>query len=63
MFWSISARCVVAAAGRFDAMAEMFVKEWDVCAGVLIIQEAGGAVMNYDGTSSPVISETAFQNK
>lgn len=37
-----------AAAGRLDAMAELGVKEWDVCAGVLIIEEAGGAVMNFD---------------
>lgn len=39
------------ASGRFDAMAELSVKEWDVCAGVLLIEEAGGTVMNYDKTA------------
>ena len=35
------------AAGRFDGFWEEGLKPWDVAAGVLIIEEAGGRVSNY----------------
>ena len=37
-------------AGWFDAMWCFGVKIWDVAAGVLIVEEAGGVVSNYDGS-------------
>lgn len=38
------------AAGRFDAFFEYDLKPWDVAAGKIIIEEAGGVVSNMDGT-------------
>jgi myo-inositol-1(or 4)-monophosphatase len=37
------------AAGRFDGFWEMRLREWDLAAGVLLVQEAGGIVANLDG--------------
>ncbi len=37
------------AAGRFDGFWEEGLKPWDVAAGVLIVEEAGGRVSNYEG--------------
>jgi myo-inositol-1(or 4)-monophosphatase len=39
------------AAGRMDGFWEMGLKEWDIAAGVLMIQEAGGLSGQFDGTS------------
>ncbi len=41
--------CYVAA-GRFDAFWEQHLKHWDVCAGILIAEEAGGRVTGVDGS-------------
>ena len=38
------------ACGRFDGFWEEGLKPWDVAAGVLLIEEAGGKVTNYDGS-------------
>ena len=38
------------AAGRFDAFYEEGLRPWDVAAGVLLVEEAGGRVTHYDGT-------------
>ncbi len=38
------------AAGRLDGFWEMGLKPWDVAAGVLLVQEAGGVVTRYDGS-------------
>ncbi|HET7921426.1 MAG TPA: inositol monophosphatase family protein [Gammaproteobacteria bacterium] len=38
------------AAGRMDGFWEMGLKQWDIAAGVLMIQEAGGLVGGFDGT-------------
>ena len=38
------------ACGRFDGFWEEGLNPWDVAAGVLMIEEAGGRVTNYDGT-------------
>jgi len=38
------------ACGRFDGFWEEGLKAWDVAAGVLMIEEAGGRVSNYDGS-------------
>ncbi|HEX7965440.1 MAG TPA: inositol monophosphatase family protein [Gammaproteobacteria bacterium] len=38
------------AAGRMDGFWELGLKEWDVAAGLLMIQEAGGSVGHLDGS-------------
>ena len=38
------------ACGRLDGFWELFLKPWDIAAGVIIIREAGGTVTNFDGT-------------
>jgi myo-inositol-1(or 4)-monophosphatase len=37
------------AAGRFDGFWEEGLRPWDVAAGVIIVEEAGGRVSHYDG--------------
>ena len=39
------------AAGRLDAMFDRGLAPWDVAAGALLVQEAGGVVSTYDGGS------------
>jgi len=39
------------AAGRLDAFWEMGLSRWDMAAGALLIQEAGGLVSDLDGTA------------
>jgi myo-inositol-1(or 4)-monophosphatase len=41
--------CYVAA-GRVDAFWVLECKAWDVCAGIVLVEEAGGRVSNYRGT-------------
>ena len=41
--------CYVAA-GRFDGFWEQHLKPWDVSAGALIVEEAGGTITGMDGT-------------
>jgi myo-inositol-1(or 4)-monophosphatase len=43
--------CFVAM-GRFDGFYEFNLKPWDVCAGDLILREAGGKTSDWDGVSS-----------
>lgn len=38
------------AAGRFDGFWEPRLAPWDLCAGSLLVQEAGGRVSGYDGS-------------
>lgn len=38
------------AAGRFDGYWERGIKPWDIAAGTVIVEEAGGKVSAYDGT-------------
>lgn len=40
---------VYTACGRFDAFYEYGLKPWDVAAGALIVQQAGGKVSDFDG--------------
>jgi myo-inositol-1(or 4)-monophosphatase len=37
------------AAGRFDAFWELYLKPWDTCPGILIVEEAGGRVTDFSG--------------
>lgn len=50
------------AAGRFDGFWEFGLKPWDTAAGVLLVQEAGGAVSDFSGKpyklGGPVILAT-----
>lgn len=53
-------------AGRFDAYWTPHLHPWDIAAGMLLIQEAGGKVTDYDGvnynpiSSKPVIASNGF---
>lgn len=38
------------ACGRFDGFWELFLKPWDIAAGILLIKEAGGKVTMFDGS-------------
>jgi myo-inositol-1(or 4)-monophosphatase len=44
------------AAGRLDGYWERGLSPWDLAAGVVLVEEAGGVVSRYDG-STPVLSE------
>ena len=44
--------CFVAM-GRFDAFYEFELKPWDICAGSLIVSEAGGIVSDWNGLKAP----------
>jgi myo-inositol-1(or 4)-monophosphatase len=49
------------AAGRFDAFWELRLNPWDIAAGVLLVEEAGGVVTGIDGaradiTTSPLVA-------
>jgi myo-inositol-1(or 4)-monophosphatase len=41
------------ASGRFDGFWELNLKPWDVAAGMLIVEEAGGRVSNFSGEPVP----------
>lgn len=49
---SLDLACV--AAGRFDGFWELQLKPWDVAAGVLLVEEAGGRVTDYAGEPMPL---------
>ena len=50
------------ASGRFDGFWEFGLNKWDVAAGVLLIEEAGGKVSDFEGKpyqlGAPVILAT-----
>jgi myo-inositol-1(or 4)-monophosphatase len=50
------------ACGRFDGFWEFGLNAWDTAAGILLVQEAGGAVTNFDGSpytlGGPVVLAT-----
>jgi myo-inositol-1(or 4)-monophosphatase len=46
------------AAGRFEAFWEKGLKPWDVAAGSLIVEEAGGKVSEFDGGNNYVFGNT-----
>ena len=49
------------AAGRFDGYWEIRLKPWDLAAGALIVEEAGGIVTAFDG--DPNLSQTALWHR
>ncbi len=46
------------ACGRFDGYWELGLKPWDVAAGLLLVEEAGGRVTDYGGEPNPLSGET-----
>jgi myo-inositol-1(or 4)-monophosphatase len=51
---SAAADLAYVAAGRFEGFFEYNLKPWDVAAGVILVQEAGGQVTNFSGGGDPV---------
>jgi myo-inositol-1(or 4)-monophosphatase len=47
------------ACGRFDAFWELVLAPWDVAAGILMVQEAGGIITDLDG-NPPQLHAEAF---
>jgi myo-inositol-1(or 4)-monophosphatase len=45
------------ACGRFDAFWELVLAPWDVAAGMLMVQEAGGIITDLDGNRAEVTAE------
>ncbi|MBS0627423.1 MAG: inositol monophosphatase, partial [Verrucomicrobia bacterium] len=43
------------AAGKFDAYFETGLHPWDVAAGILLVQEAGGSVSTWEGLDYPLL--------
>ena len=52
-FGAASLDLAFVAAGRYDAFWERGLAPWDVCAGIVIVQEAGGLVSEIDGGLKP----------
>lgn len=48
--------CFVAM-GRFDGYWEFGLQSWDICAGAIILQEAGGTVTDWEGNEFPFSGE------
>lgn len=46
------------AAGRFDGFWEVGLQPWDIAAGVLLVQEAGGRVTDYNGQPHRLTTRT-----
>ena len=46
------------AAGRFDAFFEYNLNAWDVAAGILLVEEAGGVVTEWNGGSDPLFGRS-----
>ena len=47
---SIAYKLALVAAGRFDAAASAWPKaDWDICAGCLLVAEAGGTITSIGG--------------
>lgn len=51
--------CYVAA-GRFDGFFEISLKPWDICAGELIVREAGGLVVDHKGGNHAMETGSVF---
>jgi myo-inositol-1(or 4)-monophosphatase len=48
--------CYVAC-GVFDGFWEVSLKPWDMCAGMLIVEEAGGKITNFNGEKIDIFSK------
>ncbi len=45
------------AAGRFDGFYEYSLSPWDVAAGILLVQEAGGVITNFSGEDDAIFTK------
>jgi myo-inositol-1(or 4)-monophosphatase len=55
------------AAGRFDAFWELRLNPWDIAAGILLVEEAGGLVTDFDGgvatvATSPLVAGNPYMH-
>jgi myo-inositol-1(or 4)-monophosphatase len=48
------------AAGRFDAYWETTLQPWDVAAGILLVEEAGGVISTWEGKKHPILTPSAI---
>jgi myo-inositol-1(or 4)-monophosphatase len=48
------------ACGRLDGFWECGFKPWDMAAGIILVQEAGGSVTRIDGGDNPLIEPTSI---
>lgn len=48
--------CYVAK-GVFDGFWELFLHPWDICAGILLVEEAGGIVTDFNGNKIDIFSK------
>ncbi len=55
-FGSAAIDLAYVAAGRFDAYWEVSLHPWDMAAGKILVEEAGGKVTHYDGSPHHVFS-------
>lgn len=46
------------ASGRFDAYFETQLHPWDVAAGILLVQEAGGRISTWEGKPHPILEKS-----
>lgn len=46
------------ACGRYDGFYEYGLHPWDIAAGILLVQEAGGKVSDFGGHDKPLFNET-----
>ena len=46
------------ACGRYDGFYEYGLNPWDISAGILLVQEAGGEVSDFSGQTNPLYKET-----
>lgn len=46
------------AAGRFDAYFEYNLNAWDVAAGILLVEEAGGKCVEFNGANDPLFGRS-----
>lgn len=53
-FGSAALDLAYVAAGRFDGYWERKLNPWDILAGVILVQEAGGLVTGFDGTPAMI---------
>jgi len=53
-FGAASLDLAYVAAGRFDGFWESGLKPWDIAAGILLVQEAGGFVSDLNGPGNPL---------
>ena len=45
------------AAGRFDAYWELNLNPWDIAAGILLVEEAGGKISQYNGSLLSILTD------